>query len=160
MVSEKSLRTTKSPQEGIIQGINPTIDRSLRALLVATAFVALAPCATASAKTVTYKSIVSPTGHYGCFAVKYGPPGEIECSGRSLPDIGDLDSYLALRPHGRSRISERGDYPGYNVRRRRLHYGDTWKRPGIRCTMRKTGLTCRNRDDHGFHLQTGHVRRF
>jgi hypothetical protein len=41
-----------------------------------------------------------------------------------------------------------------------LRYGDTWKRPGIRCTMRTTGLRCRNLDGHGFRLAKGAVRRF
>jgi hypothetical protein len=26
--------------------------------------------------------------------------------------------------------------------------------------MRRTGLTCRNLDDHGFHLERDHLRRF
>jgi len=41
-----------------------------------------------------------------------------------------------------------------------LGFGDVWQRPGIRCTLRASGLTCRNLDDHGFHLGRGQTRRF
>jgi hypothetical protein len=55
---------------------------------------------------------------------------------------------------------ERGDYDGYSVRRRTLRYGATWWRSGVTCRMRTTGLTCRNRSGHGFHLARGDTRRF
>jgi hypothetical protein len=126
--------------------------------LVATALLALALPATGSAKTVTYKSIVGPNKQISCFAVKGST--EIECSAAYLPEIGELDTYLAVRARGKAKLSERGDYPGYEVRRRTLRFGDTWQRPGVRCTMRTSGLTCRNLDEHGFHLERGHVRRF
>jgi hypothetical protein len=126
--------------------------------LLATALLALALSATASAKTVTYKSIVGPNKNISCFAVKGST--EIECSASFVPEIGELDTYLAVRARGRAKLSERGDYPGYEVRRRTLHFGDIWQRPGVRCTMRATGLTCRNLDEHGFHLERDHVRRF
>jgi hypothetical protein len=120
--------------------------------------LALALPATASAETVTYKSIVGPNKQLSCFAVKAST--EIECSATFVREIGELDTYLAVRAHGKAILAERGDYPGYNVRRRTLHFGDTWQRPGVRCRMRTTGLTCRNLDGHGFHLEKGHVRRF
>lgn len=117
---------------------------------------ALALAAPAGANTVSYHNIVSPTKQISCSAVIGST--EIECTAPYLPDIGDLDTYVALRKHGRSRLSERGDFPGFSDRRRTLHYGDTWKRPGISCQMRRTGLTCRNADDHGFHLQSPVLR--
>jgi hypothetical protein len=117
---------------------------------------ALALAAPADAKTVSYHNIVSPTKQISCWAVMGST--EIECTAPYLPDIGDLDTYVALRKHGRSRLSERGDFPGFSDRRRTLHYGDTWKRPGISCRIRRTGLTCRNVDDHGFHLQSPVLR--
>jgi hypothetical protein len=127
--------------------------------LLATALFALAGLpATASAETVTYKSVVGPNQQISCFAVQAST--EIECSAPFVPEIGELDTYLAVRSRGKAKRSERGDYPGYPVRRRTLHFGDVWQRPGIRCTVRRTGLTCRNLDDHGFHLERGHVRRF
>ena len=126
--------------------------------LLATALLALGLAATASAKTVTYKHIVGPNKDISCFAVREST--EIECLASFLPAIGELDTYLAVRARGRAKLSERGDYPGYNVRRRTLRFGDVWKRPGIRCTLRATGLTCRNLDDHGFQLGRGNIRRF
>ncbi len=33
-----------------------------------------------------------------------------------------------------------------------LAYGRTWSYGGVSCTSRATGLTCRNRDRHGFFL--------
>ena len=126
--------------------------------LLATALLALVLSAPASAKTVSYKNIVGPNKNISCFAVRGST--EIECSATFLPEIGELDTYLAVRARGKARLSERGDYPGYGGRRRTLHFGDVWKRPGVRCKLRATGLTCRNLDDHGFHLERGHIRRF
>jgi hypothetical protein len=126
--------------------------------LLATALLALALAATASGKTVIAKNIVGPNKQLSCFAVMGST--EIECSAAFVPEIGELDTYLAVRAHGRAILSERGDYPGYDSPRRTLHFGDIWQRPGVRCKLRSNGLTCRNLDDHGFHLQKGHVRRF
>jgi hypothetical protein len=33
-----------------------------------------------------------------------------------------------------------------------LGYGGTWTRAGLSCSSKTTGLTCRNRDGHGFFL--------
>ncbi len=126
--------------------------------LLATALLALALAATASAKTITAKRVVGTNQQISCFAVMGST--EIECLASFLPEIGDLDTYLAVRARGEARLAERGDYPGYDVRPRTLRFGDTWKRPGIRCRLRRTGLTCRNLDDHGFHLARGDIRRF
>ena len=107
---------------------------------------------------MTYKRIQSPSKQIHCYAVKYG--SGIECSAPYIKPIGELETFFALKAHGRSHIGERGDYPGYLVKERTLHYGDKWKRPGIRCTMKTSGMTCRNLDGHGFHLARGDVRRF
>ena len=128
-------------------------------LLLSTALLAVASMAgAASARTVSYENIVSPGKRISCWAVMRST--EIECTAPYLPDIGELDTYLALRPRSTARISERGDFPGSATRPRTLRYGDTWKRPGIHCALRRTALTCRNRDGHGFHIEKGRVRRF
>ncbi len=115
--------------------------------------------ASASAKTVHYKNFISPSKLISCISVKYGGRG-VECSATYMP-AKDLDPYYALEPHGKAKAGERGDYPGYpNVKQRTLAYGDTYKRHGIRCTMLESGLTCRNRDGHGFHIAKGDLRRF
>jgi hypothetical protein len=115
----------------------------------------------ASAKIVHYKRFVSPSGMIRCYAVKYGGKG-VECSAPYLPPSKyGTDPYYGLEPHGKAFLAERGDYPGYpNAKQRTLHYGDTYKRHGIRCTMRESGLTCRNKSGHGFHLAKGDIGRF
>jgi hypothetical protein len=131
----------------------------LRRTLCLTAALTLVVAGVAEARTVTYKNVVSPSGKISCYALKYDGPG-IECSASYLPEIGELDTYLRLRKHGRSILGERGDYGGYLAKRHTLRYGDVWKRPGIRCSMKTSGLTCHNLDKHGFALALGNVRRF
>ena len=126
--------------------------------LLATALLGLALAATASAKTVSYKNITGPNKQLSCWAVMGST--EIECTAPFVPEIGELDTYLAVRARGKAILSERGDFPGYDAPRRTLRFGDIWQRPGVRCKLRSNGLTCRNLDGHGFHLQKGHVRRF
>jgi hypothetical protein len=128
-------------------------------VLLSAVLAALASAGSAaSAAAVSAENIVSPGKRISCWAVVRST--EIECTAPYLPDIGELDTYLALRPRGAARMGERGDFPGSSTRPRTLHYGDVWKRPGIRCTMSKAALECRNRDEHGFHIEQGHVRRF
>jgi hypothetical protein len=122
--------------------------------LVATALLAPA----ASSKTVTARNVVSADERISCLAVVDST--EIECFATFLPEIGELDTYMALRPRGRARQAERGDFPGSGSPSRTLRNGDRWKRPGVRCALRRGGLTCRNRDDHGFRLVKGGIRRF
>jgi hypothetical protein len=119
----------------------------------------LVVAAPASAKVVHFKNFHSPSGMIGCFALKYGGKG-ISCSAPYMPRH-DLDPYYALHPHGPADPGERGDYPGYpNQKDHTLKYGDTWKRTGIRCHMKQSGLTCRNKDGHGFHIAKGDLRTF
>jgi hypothetical protein len=123
--------------------------------------LALAVPATAAAKVVHYKNFRSPSKMITCISVKYGGKG-IECSAPYLPPPKyDTDPYYGLEPTGKAFLAERGDYPGYpKAKQRTLHYGDTYKRHGIRCTMRESGLTCRNKSGHGFHLAKGDIGRF
>ena len=131
--------------------------RRISALGLAALF-ALGAAASASARTVSYRNVVSPSKLIHCYAVQNS--SRIECTAPYLARIGELDPYLALRPTGRAILSERGDYPGYSTPRRTLRYGDVWARPGIRCVMRTSGLRCRNRSGHGFRIARGHVGRF
>jgi hypothetical protein len=133
----------------------PTPTRLLALALAA----GLALPSTAAARTIRAHNITSPSGLIGCLQLKFGGPG-IECQASYLPDIGPLDSYLELHPRGRAVLGERGDFPGYSTRPVKLRYGDVWRVARIRCSMRRTGLTCRNRDRHGFHMAKGDVRRF
>jgi hypothetical protein len=139
----------------VVRGV---VIRRWRAIAVGVTVLMAGIAGMASAKTVTAYNVVSPSKLISCWAVLQST--EIECTAPYLPDVGDLDSYFSLRPHGTAKLAQRGDFPGHSTPRRTLRYGDTWVRPGIRCAMRTTGLTCRNRDSHGFHIQKGHTRRF
>jgi hypothetical protein len=135
----------------------------LRRTLVLTATMALAIVAAAPAATVDYKNIQSPSKQIKCHAVIAIGGGGIECSASYLVNVdpkADLDSYFHLKKHGKTIAGERGDYTGYLVKTHTLKYGDIWKRPGIRCSMKSSGLTCRNLDKHGFTLARGAIRRF
>jgi hypothetical protein len=130
-----------------------------RPLLVSLTMLAVASiAASAPAATVRSENVVSPGKRITCWAVMGST--EIECTAPYLPDIGELDTYLALRSRGTARLAERGDFPGFPSRQRTLRYGDTWRRPGIDCALSKIALRCRNRDGHGFHIERGAVRRF
>jgi hypothetical protein len=132
----------------------------LTRIAMASAIMALGGvCAVASARTVTAYNIVSPTKLISCYAVQHSTA--IECMASYIPRVfPEGDPLVAVSAHGKSRYGARSDFPGFTTPRRTLRYGDTWKRPGIRCTMRTTGMTCRNSDGHGFHLQKGHTYRF
>lgn len=117
-----------------------------------------ATTAAAAGKVSTAKNITTPSGLVRCHALQYGGPG-ISCSASYLKPVGELDPFFALKPKGRTIYAERGDYDGYIAPTRKLSYGDTWKRGSIRCTLKQSGLTCRNPAGHGFHLQKGNVRR-
>jgi uncharacterized protein DUF6636 len=105
----------------------------------------------------------TPTGNIGC-AFSAGLPGAekptLRCDIRSrlrpeprppksCPlDYGDAIEVSQLGPatlvcHGDTAID-----PGAPV----LAYGHSWRRGGISCTSRPTGLTCSNRSRHGFFL--------
>ena len=132
----------------------------LRAGISLAVVIVFALSGPSSAAVVTYRNVTSPSKLISCLAMKYGGPG-VECSAPYLPRKYDLDPYFELHPHGKTKTGERGDYVGYpGAKQHTLRYGDTWKRPGIRCSMAANGLTCHNLDGHGFHMQKGHLRRF
>ncbi len=124
------------------------------------AAAATAVCAAPADAAVKYKRFHSPSGQISCYAVKYGK-NVVECSATYLPEIGEFDPYYGLEPRGKAVHSERSDYPGYeNAEQRTLRYGDTYRRKGVRCKMRPSGLRCTNRDGHGFHMAKGNTYRF
>ncbi|HEU5213867.1 MAG TPA: DUF6636 domain-containing protein [Gaiellaceae bacterium] len=57
----------------------------------------------------------------------------------------------SMGPRGKAGPTCAGDTV-YDRRAPTLAYGSTWSYGGITCTSRSTGLTCRNRDGHGFFL--------
>jgi hypothetical protein len=133
----------------------------LRPALFALAVVAaLLLVPSAQAKTVKGKSITTQGDRINCFAVMPIAGGGIECHSVYIPEIGELDSYFGLKRRGRAHLSERGDYPGFNVRPKRVFPGDRWVWKGVRCRIGKRSVTCRNRSGHGFRIAPNGTRRF
>jgi hypothetical protein len=105
------------------------------------------------------ESFQTPSRNIGCLFAPKGDlgPGFLRC-----------DLLSGLRPEPRRACT--GDWTGatvgiagragptcagdsaYDPKARILGYGRTWRRAGIVCTSRTTGLTCRNRTGHGFFL--------
>ena len=132
------------------------------AIVVALAALAasstLAAARTDSAAGATFRM---PSGNIGCgqFA------GSLRCdilSGlRPRPTGGcELDwTGLSLEARGRARPTCAGDTV-YDPRAPVLLYGRTWRRGGITCFARRTGLRCSNRTRRGFVLARERWRTF
>lgn len=122
-------------------------------LLAISVLAVVALPAVGQAKTVRAKNVQTQGGATSCYATIPIAGRGIICSAESLPDTGELDPYVGLRPHGRALLSERGDYAGYsNVKVVTLKLHDRWIWHGITCTVGKDGMSCRNRDGNGFNL--------
>ncbi|UGS39305.1 DUF6636 domain-containing protein [Capillimicrobium parvum] len=134
------------------------MSRPIAVALCAAALLAVS--AAANAATVPGTTVHTRGYKIVCLAVLPVAGGGIECASPYVPDIGELDSYFALHRHGRAKLSERGDYPGYGGRNRRLADGDTWRWRGVRCTAAGDGVRCVNRSGHGFVIAAGGSRRF
>jgi hypothetical protein len=95
----------------------------------------------------------------GCGVQLQSAGGGMSCFSAALPHT-ELDGYIALRRHGRSKLGERGDSPwipgGSSTR---LHKGDRWSRVGVTCVV-KMALRCENADGHGFKLTPKRYSRF
>lgn len=91
------------------------------------------------------KPPIPKAGHPECQHLDYqGNRVELDATGhvQLLPCSGDAGPF--------------GD-PGHTVY---LHYGQSWKGSGIVCSETTRGLTCRNRDGHGFFLSLRSWRTF
>jgi uncharacterized protein DUF6636 len=94
-----------------------------------------------------------PSGNIGC---RYGG-GTLRCDIRSGLDPEprrdcDLDwTGLSVEADGKARPVCAGDTV-LDSNARTLDYGRKWKRNGIVCRSRRSGLRCHNRKDHGFFL--------
>jgi hypothetical protein len=130
----------------------------MRSVVLALLAVLILPLG-AQARSVSYLNFHSPSTRIGCSVERFGGPG-LECSSPDITRLGDLDPYFRVAPRGRARHGQRGDFNGFSARSRTLRYGQTWRRFGVRCRMRRSGLTCRNRSGHGFHIAIGDTRLF
>lgn len=89
---------------------------------------------------------------------------------RGTDNLNSTWPYFTLFNRGGARFERDDDYPDAGLVPK-IPYGKTWAMVGgtpkvgplrgaINCTSRKTGLTCRNRDGHGFTLSAQRQRRF
>lgn len=146
-----------------------------RATAVAAAMLAVAThgAAAASAGSGFFKT---PSGKIVCYWVTGGsPPAMVECgvatglrppipkSGVACQHLDYVGNRVSLAPTGRVQLvpcaGDAGPFgePGRTVF---LHYGRSWSADGIACRVAESGLTCRNRDGHGFFLSLRSWRTF
>ena len=115
----------------------------------------------------------TPSGNIICF-YDTGPAKFVQCGIRSglKPAVhahrclvGDpVHDRIDLPASGRPTVprcaGDPGPFLGYQQHARTLAYGRHWSGAGMRCTSAKRGLTCRNRDGHGFFLSRARWHRF
>jgi hypothetical protein len=105
--------------------------------------------------SAAFKQFRSPTGRIGCaFESGGGLPREVRCEW-----AGSNDRAVWVGQRGRAhhlRISDTVRDPNAKV----LHYGHSLRFHRIKCTSRRTGMTCRNRRHHGFTISVQRQRLF
>ena len=122
----------------------------------------------------TLVQLSSPSGKIGCLATNMDGPFSLRCDvsnptyarptrPRSCPlDYGEYGDSFTLGARGRAVWTCHGDtalragQSGF----RTLGYGRTWTWGPFRCTMRVTGITCRNAAGRGFMLSQQRAVRF
>jgi hypothetical protein len=106
--------------------------------------------------SAAFKQFRSPTGCIGCaFESGGGLPREARCEWAGSNDVA-----FVLAQRGRTkkiRISDTVRDPNAPV----LRYGHSKRFGKLKCTSRRTGMTCRSlRSGHGFTVSVQHQRRF
>jgi hypothetical protein len=123
----------------------------MRRVILATALLLAFP-AGASASFIQFRS---PTGRIGCaFESGGGLKPIVRCEW-----AGSNDRAVWVGVRGRAhrlKISDTVRNPNAKV----LHYGHSRRFHGIKCTSRRTGMTCRNRSGHGFTVSVQRRRFF
>jgi hypothetical protein len=123
----------------------------LRALALAALALALAP-ATCFA---TIRAFRSPSGTIGC--IYYRDPDTKAFLRCDVDAAGDLGWRIHRRGHARRiHVTDTVLDPRAPV----LAYGRTRSFGSMRCTSRMSGMTCKNRDGHGFALSRERQRLF
>lgn len=97
----------------------------------------------------------TPSGNIGCVFVARGAVLRCDILSGLRPEPRgrcELDwTGLTVAATGRARPTCAGD-TAVDRRSPVLRYGRTWRRSGIACLSRRTGLRCLNRDGRGFFL--------
>jgi hypothetical protein len=142
--------------------------RSAFALFFTLAAMLVVAQATASAVVVQFRT---PSGNIGCI-FSAGLVGDVvptvRCDIRSRlrPEPrrpascpGDYGDSIQVRKRGRATLVCHGD-TALDPHARPIAYGHVWRRDGITCTSRVTGLTCSNVAGHGFFVSRRRWRVF
>jgi hypothetical protein len=137
--------------------------------LLAAAAVALpAPAFAQGASSHELKRFITPTRNIGCFGDGTGVRCDIRVTSAKPPKKPancrlDWGSAYEVNRRGRGHGLCVGDtaLPDPNKREPVLKYGHTIRLGnGLKCTSKRTGLTCRNAGNHGFKLSKTEIRLF
>ena len=110
------------------------------------------------ARTIKSQNVKSTAGSLYCYTLdtSHGTPPGIECMSKFLPAGKYNDSFIELLQRSDAHLGERGDYPGYlRATVQKIRNGDTWQRPGIKCTLRSSAFKCSNDRGRGFSIARG-----
>jgi hypothetical protein len=102
-----------------------------------------------------YRDFRSPAGKIGCaFYSDAETPRFVRCDWFGANDRG-----VTLKESGKGKRVMVTDTV-MSLEAKILAYGKTTKFGGLRCTSRRSGITCRNPQDHGFSVSTEKQRVF
>jgi hypothetical protein len=137
---------------------------------------ALAPVVLAAPAKSSFGFFKTPSGKIFCQWVTGGSPSAlVECgvetglkpplpkTGAACKHLDYVGNRISLSVTGRAQpvpcAGDAGPFadPAHAVY---LHYGKTWSAPGLTCTEAASGLTCKNRDGHGFFMSLHSWRTF
>ncbi len=136
-------------------------------LVLAAAIVATL-AAPALAQGAEFKRFITPSRNIGCFGDNTGVRCDIRTTSAKPPKKPancrlDWGSAYEVNRRGRGHGLCVGDtaLPDPNKREPVLKYGHTIRLGnGLKCTSKRTGLTCRNAGGHGFKLSKTEIRLF
>jgi hypothetical protein len=137
-------------------------------LMAAAAVVVTAPALAQGAESHELKRFITPSRNIGCFGDGTGVRCDIRVTSAKPPKKPkrcrlDWGSAYEVNRKGRGHGLCVGDtaLPDPNKREPVLKYGHTIRLGhGLKCTSRRTGLTCRNAGRHGFTLSKTRIRLF
>lgn len=147
--------------------------RTMKFVIAATLLVALAIPAAANASYDRVEPFRSPSGAVHCWLeqdTSAGGNGAV-CAVPSTARNGLTREY-DVRDHGHAHVVKTDNvWFGRPEGEHSMSYGTTWAMVGgtvkigplksaVNCTSRRTGLTCRNRNGHGFSLSRERQRVF
>lgn len=137
-------------------------------LMSAAAVAVTAPALAQGAEPHELKRFITPSRNIGCFGDSTGVRCDIRVTSAKKPKKPkrcrlDWGSAYEVNRKGRGHGLCVGDtaLPDPNKREPVLKYGHTIRLGhGLKCTSKRTGLTCRNAGRHGFTLSKTRIRLF